>query len=140
MARLYQTLAEAHTGHSAAARLWRKTAREEENHAAQFSLIIDAIPETVVKASIDVRSLESLRSAVEATTEEFHRNLPSIRDALVATLHFEETMDRIHAHKALVFTEPRVQRMFGAMMAADRGHVSELRAALQRHGRTEKGR
>jgi rubrerythrin len=130
MAALYETLADLHAHDPSMTRLWRKTAREEDNHAAQFSMLIDAIPDTVQATALDEQALRVLCSSVEAVTEEFRRCPPSVYDALVAAIDFEVAMDRIHAHQALVFTDPRHQRMFVAMMAADAGHVAELRRAL----------
>jgi rubrerythrin len=132
MAGLYDTLAEVHAHEPAIARLWRKTAREEDNHAAQFSLLLDGMREAVLTAALDARALDQLRQAVENTVEEFRLRAPSVREALVAAIDFEETMDRLHAHQSLTFVDQRCRRMFEAMMAADRGHVARLRLALRR--------
>jgi rubrerythrin len=69
---------------------------------------------------------------VETTVEELRLRRPSIREALVTAIDLEAAMDRVHAHHAMVFADPRCKRMFQAMMAADSGHVVELRAALHR--------
>ena len=134
MAGLYETLAEIHAHDGPISNLWRKTAREESNHAAQFSLLLEAMPEAALRAIIDMPMLESLRLAVENTGEEFRLRSPSVRDALVAAIDFEETMDRIHADQAVVFADPRCRQMFRAMMAADSGHIRQLRAALSELG------
>jgi rubrerythrin len=134
MAGLYRALAEIHDYQPAIARMWRKTAREEDNHAAQFSLLLDAMPDAADRPAVDVRALDRLRQAIESTIEEFRLRSPSLREALVAVIDFEESMDHIHANHALVFTDSRCKRMFTAMMAADAGHVSQLRAALGRLG------
>jgi rubrerythrin len=130
MVGLYEALAELHAHDPGMARLWRKTAREEENHAAQFSLLIEAIPETVQATALDLPALQLLGSTVDATTKHFRQRSPSVRDALATLVELEVALDRIHAHHALAFTDPRHQRMFAAMMAADAGHVAELRRAL----------
>jgi rubrerythrin len=134
MAGLYEALAELHDHDPPMARLWRKTAGEELNHAAQFSLLLESMPDAVVGTTVDSRTLDSLRLAIEATIEEYHLRSPTAREALVAAIDFEETMDRTHAHQALIFTAPRTKQLFQAMMAADRGHVAKLRAALTKLG------
>jgi rubrerythrin len=131
MAGLYEALAEIHFRKPSMARLWRKTAREENNHAAQFSLLLEGMPESIQESVIDARALDGLRQAVENTVEEYQLRSPSLREALVAAIDFEEAMDKIHAHQAVIFSDPRCQRMFAAMMAADSGHVLRLRAALR---------
>jgi rubrerythrin len=132
MAALYAALADLHAHAPEIARLWRKTAREEENHAAQFSLLIDGIPHSIQASALDVQTLDDLCSTVAATADEYRRRSPSVRDALAAMIAREETLDRIHAHQAMVFTDSRHQRMFAAMMAADADHVAELRRALNK--------
>ena len=130
MAGLYEALAEIHDHEPVLLRLWKKTAGEEHNHAAQFSLLIDAIADSVQSTKVDAQALEGIRRAVENTTEEFRLRSPSPREALVTVIDFEEAMDQVHAHHSLVFSDVRCQRMFKAMMAADAGHVAELRRAL----------
>jgi rubrerythrin len=131
MAGLYDALAEIHAHEPAIARLWRKTAREEDNHAAQFALLLDGMREAVDDATVDLAAIEGLRQAVETTVEEYRLRSPSVREALVAAIDFEEAMDRLHADQALTFVDHRCQRMFEAMMAADSGHVAKLRLALR---------
>lgn len=137
MCGLYEALAEIHAREAKIVRLWRKTAREEANHAAQFSFLLEAIPDAVQATAVDLRALESLRQAVENTIEEFRLRLPTVREALVTAIDFEEAMDRIHAHHALTFVDLRCRRMFEAMMAADSGHVLRLRATLHKLGVTK---
>jgi hypothetical protein len=130
MAGLYEALAEIHDHDGPMAGLWRKTAREESNHAAQFSLLLDTMSETILRATVDSSTLDNLRQAVETTVEEYRLRSPSVRDALVAAIDFEETMDRVHADQVLIFSDPHCKRLFRAMMAADCGHITKLRAAL----------
>lgn len=130
MAGLYDTLAEIHHHDHSLARLWRKTAREEANHAAQFSLLLEAMPDAVLHTTVDTPALDRLRQAIENTMEEYRLRAPSGRDALVAAIDFEEAMGLVHTDQALVFAERNSQRLFRAMMAADNGHISQLRAAL----------
>jgi len=134
MAGLYEALAEMHAHAPAIARLWRKTAREEDNHAAQFSLLLDGMREAVLEATVDLSALESVRQAVENTIEEYRLRPPSVREALVAAIDFEEAMDRPHADQAVSFVDVRCRRMFEAMMAADCGHAAKLRLALRQRG------
>jgi len=41
-------------------------------------------------------------------------------------------MSSLHADQVLVFTHSQCKHLLAAMMAADRGHVSTLRAALSK--------
>ena len=80
MAGLYEALAEIHQRDPSMAALWRKTAREETNHAAQFSLLLEAIPETIKESALDAQALENLHQAVENTVEEYRLRSPSVRE------------------------------------------------------------
>ncbi len=132
MAGLYEELAILHARDAMVAHLWRKTAREEMNHAAQFSLLIDTMSDTVSASLADAVTLDRVRRAVENTVEEYRLHPPSVREALVAAIDFEESMNALHADQILVFTHPQCKQLLAAMMASDRGHVSSLRAALSR--------
>jgi rubrerythrin len=130
MAGLYEELASLHSHAPSMVRLWRKTAREELNHAAQFNLALDAMSDEIFASIGDASSLVGIRRAIENTVEEFRLRRPSVREALVAAIDFEVLMNELHADQILVFHDPRCRRLFEAMMAADNGHVDSLRAAL----------
>jgi rubrerythrin len=134
MAGLYDELAALHDHDPAMASLWKKTAREEMNHAAQFALLIDTMSDTISAALADPAVLDRVRRAIESTVEEYRLRPPDVRDALVAAIDHEESMSALHADQLLVFANPQSKRMLAAMMAADRGHVAALRAALSRLG------
>jgi len=132
MAGFYQELAVLHAGDATMANLWKKTAREEMNHAAQFSLLIETMSDTVSAALTDPATLDRVRRAIENTVEEYLLRPPSVREALVAAIDFEESLGALHADQILVFTHPQCKQLLSAMMAADRGHVSTLRAVLSK--------
>ena len=134
MAGLYEELASLHDCDVKAARLWKKTAWEEMNHAAQFSLLLDTMSDTVSTSLVEPATLDSVRRAIELTVEEFRLHPPSIREALVTAIDFEEAMNDLHADQMLVFANPQCKRLLAAMMAADSGHVASLRAALSSLG------
>ena len=134
MAGLYEELAALHDHDPGMERLWKKTAREELNHAAQFTLLIEAMTDTVSATLVAPATLEHVRGAIENTVEEYRLHPPSVREALVAAIDFEESMSTLHADQILVFANPKCRSLLAAMMAADRGHVAALRAALSSLG------
>jgi rubrerythrin len=130
VAGLYHQLAEQHQSVPSVATLWRKTAREELNHAAQFTLAIETMSDLIETAVVSATRLNRVRLAIENTSEEYALTKPTVREALVAAIDFEEDMAALHGDQILVFRDPRGARLFQAMMAADRGHVAALRAAV----------
>ncbi len=134
MAGLYEELAALHEHDLPAAPLWKKTAREELNHAAQFSLLIETMADTISATLADPTILDRVRRAIENTVEEYRLRPPTVREALVAAIDHEESMAALHADQILVFADPKCKALLAAMMAADRGHVAALRSALSRLG------
>jgi rubrerythrin len=130
VAGLYQELAEQHQHVPSVATLWKKTAREELNHAAQFTLAIETMSDLIETAVVSAAVLDRIRLAVENTIEEYALCKPTVREALVAAIDFEGAMATLHGDQILVFRDPRGTRLFQAMMAADHGHVTALRGAL----------
>lgn len=138
MAGLYEELAILHQDDGAIANMWKKTAREEMNHAAQFSLLIDTMSDTISASLADPTTLERVHRAIENTVEEFRLRPPSAREALVTAIDFEESMSALHADQILVFTHPQCKQLLAAMMAADRGHISTLRATLSKLNQSQR--
>jgi len=134
MAGLYEELAALHDYDGPVARLWKKTAHEELNHAAQFSLLIETMSDAVSATLVDPATLDRVRLSIENTVEEYRLRPPSVREGLVAAIDFEESMSALHADQILVFADAQSKRLLQAMMAADREHVTALRAALSRLG------
>jgi rubrerythrin len=126
---MYRDLAAAHAGDPQLARLWLKTAQEEDNHARQFELArmygdqLGAVGVTAVtaRALVDVAQEMRRRLATEARAP-----VAALRTAI----ELEERLADFHLTAITAFRSERLRKLFGAMMAADRGHVEALRAAL----------
>lgn len=130
MADFYEELALLHQEDAEMVRLWKKTAREEMNHAAQFTLLLDTLSDEISAIRADATTLEGIRLAIAATRERFEQHPPTVREALVAAIGFEESMSCFHADQVAVFDIPRLRTLFKAMMAADHDHVQALRSGL----------
>ena len=130
MADFYEELAILHGHDSGVVRLWKKTACEEMSHAAQFTLLLDTMSDQIAEVRADATTLEKIRLAIETTREDFQQRCPTVHDALVAAIKFEESMGCFHADQIAVFENPHHRRLFKAMMAADNDHVGALRNAL----------
>ena len=129
MGGLYRDLAAAHAGDRGLARLWMKTAREEDNHAHQFELALrygDQLGALLVGA-------EAVAALVETVREERRRHAgtpPSPVDALRAAVDLEDRFAHFHMSTIADFRSPNLRKLFEAMMAADREHSDALRKAL----------
>ncbi len=130
MADFYEELALLHQEQMEMVRLWKKTAREEMNHAAQFTLLLDTMSDQISEIRADTLTLEKIRLAIATTRDSFHQHPPTVREALVAAIAFEEAMSCFHADQIAAFDSPRPRTLFKAMMAADNDHVGALRSVL----------
>jgi rubrerythrin len=130
MFELYNLLATLHADDAEMAKLWKKTANEERNHAAQFTLALETAQDTIEAVNLDVSAIRQTAQAVELLRQDCLKEPPGIRQALVAVIAFEESMAGIHLDKIAVFAEERHRQLFHAMMAADRQHIGRLREAL----------
>jgi rubrerythrin len=130
MADLYDLLAKIHAGVPYMAKLWSKTANEERNHAAQFTLALDIANGAVKAVRVDISTIERTVHAVHLLREEYLARPPTVEQALQAAITSEEALVDLHADKIPIFAEESHKRLFVAMMAADREHVGRLRRAL----------
>lgn len=133
MAQLYDRLAELHSRRDEVRELWTKTAREEDNHAAQFELLLKRPSQPGVRA--DSAKAEKALRAVETILASYTERAPSVEEALEEAVTLENSLAQYHAEYAVEFGDEEQRRLFRAMMAADNDHVGALRAALERERR-----
>ena len=132
-ARLYHTFATQHGGDADLAALWRKVAREEENHAAQFNLAKVGNAAMVTGTTMTLHAMKAMKAKIDEAVTMARTSPLSPRAALSLAIELEDAMDRAHSVSALVFAQPSHKRLFEAMMAADHEHVESLRRVLPRY-------
>ena len=113
------------------ARLWRKTALEEENHAQQFDLAIRLQGVGMERVRTDVSQAVTNLHRLEEFMEKIMASKPSPREALALAIRLEEQLSVLHMSSIVVFTDLKLKKLFEAMMDHDKDHVSVLRDALQ---------
>lgn len=127
-AKLYKNFAEIFSSHPEMAELWRKTAREEENHALQFVLAINLCREEMIvdSLSMDGSTAKNMRNIVKSMGDEARNNKPGMLDSLRTAIKLEEDLATFHMTTAVNFVEESHKKLFSAMMKADRKHLEEL--------------
>jgi len=127
----YDFLADIHKSNPKISSLWRKTAREEANHARQILLSRKASRDVMVaKVVVDGEKAHKALHQVEAKLVRFKLEHPDIPTALSVAIKFEAAFAAFHLENAVLFTQERHKKMFQAMMSADRDHVAVLEQAL----------
>lgn len=129
---LYDYFAELYSDNEAVARLWRKTAMEEQNHADQFTLALKLrkdLPCTVLTNSTRV---ESVLSQLRAVIAKVRAVRPNLADALSASIKIEKHLVEFHIDCVARFENDSHRKMFSAMMSSDNEHIESLQ---QEHDR-----
>lgn len=96
--------------------LWRKTAREEEDHARQFhlasrleSLGMQSLTADMNQAVIHMQETAEIIVQLLASS-------PSPEAALLLAVEFEERMDKYHMSSVVLFYDPQLKKLFESMM------------------------
>jgi len=104
---------------------------EEENHARQFEFA-SKLPNVIAQAAVDAEAADELLARVQAFDARMRTDTPAPADAFRAVINMERSLARYHMNSIGVFTDPNLQKLFEAMMAADKQHVHALLDALDR--------
>lgn len=126
-AELYHYYSEMYEDIPDAARLWKKTALEEENHRRQFELALlllneaeyDVPKESLKHAFIIKDKLQNLICHVKS-------NKPELLTAVTKAVEMEESIADLHVHTSLKFKDESMQKLFKALSDADDDHISTL--------------
>jgi rubrerythrin len=129
--RLYELLSGAHAADVEMFHLWKKMARDEESHAAQFRLAL-ASPSMLETVTVDGSDADRALSKLDALIAVYRTSPPTATQALSAAIALEDEMARLHMSKVATFAAKKHASLFEAMMAADIGHRDGLALALRR--------
>jgi rubrerythrin len=127
---IYRFLAQAHKSDSQICALWEKTAREEENHASQFSMAIRMKKGLSVEIKLEKTKLEEILKMSESILTGMKKSSPSIRKALEDMIVLEDVLSECHLVNAMQFPDESNKKLFQAMMSADKDHLGSLKKAL----------
>lgn len=110
--------------------LWRKTAREEENHAQQFDLAVRLKGVGMLSVKADLSTAFDRLQKLEEYVETLMESTPSKEQALDVAIRLEEQLAEMHMSSIVDFQDHELKRFFTAMLENDRGHVHMLRDFL----------
>lgn len=110
-----------------AARLWKKTALEEENHRMQFELALRLMEEAEFEIPPDsLKQAFSIQYKLLKLTEHVKLTRPELLTAVTKAVEMEDKLADLHVHSSLKFKDPSIQRLFQALSHDDREHISAL--------------
>jgi rubrerythrin len=137
-AELYSYFAEIYSDHQEMAALWRKTAKEEEDHAKQFVLALKMRREPFVEALVvDGSKAENALKIVRSLNDKARKSQPGMLEALRAAIKLEKGLADFHMTTAVHFVQESQKQLFLALMKADNEHVEALEKFYQRFSVTD---
>jgi len=112
------------------ARLWHKTALEEENHLRQFELAGRLYRKDDFTVAADIERAQRICHKLGALVSHVRQHPPDLETALTRAIEMEELLADLHMESVVRFTDGSVQKVFRAMMAFDQEHVHSLKKLL----------
>lgn len=132
LAQVYEFFSIAYPNEQEIARLFAKTAAEEQTHEYQFKLAIKTSAPLI--SDMNVSRQESERHLVYARNIllQVQERTPSVEEALRISINCETIFSRFHMDTAVRFSDTASTSLFKAMMAADDEHAISLKKALDK--------
>jgi rubrerythrin len=129
---LYDYFAELYAENEDAVNLWSKTAAEEENHAAQFTMAIRLRNDLPCIIMVDAARVESVILQFRGLIAKVKSAPPKLVDALGSSIKLEKYLAEFHLGCVAMFEDDSYRKMFNAMMSCDNKHVETLQAAYDK--------
>ena len=109
------------------ARMWKKTAMEEESHQNQFAMARRMMSDIKCTANVDIDTAVDVRDKVAKLVANVTERPPDLATALKRAIELEEKLSVFHAGTVVCFADPALKQMFSAMLDFDQEHVETLR-------------
>lgn len=129
---LYEYFAEIYADDADIARLWLKTALEEQNHADQFTLALKLKKGLSCTVALAPARVESVIQQLNGVLAKVKKTSPTLLDALESSIRLEQYLSDFHLSCVVLFEDDSYRQMFNAMMSSDQEHVASLMAACDR--------
>jgi rubrerythrin len=114
------------------AALWHKTAREEENHSAQFKLAQRLQGSGMSSVNTDADKAAHILGRVKAINVSIRNSRPSLHDALKLAIDIEERLSEFHASELVEFSDEKICELFASMKQCDSEHTELLKREYEK--------
>jgi len=118
------------------ARMWRRVAREEENHANQFRLAVKMKEGAIRAVTVDPWKVDNTLRVLQSIIDGVKRSSPSLEEALRSAIKLEEHLSCLHVDCVVNFEDEQYRKFFHAMMACDNAHASRLQEVYDEQVKT----
>lgn len=127
---LYYHFARIFADNKELAKLWSKTALEEESHAQQFAMAARMQGVGMSGVNTDVTQAVSTLQKLEEKIGQLMSSPLSEAEALTLAIRLEEQIAVLHMSTIVTFSDSELEKLFKAMMDHDQEHVEALREQL----------
>lgn len=129
-AKLYHFYAELFKDDPEHARLWSKTAMEEEEHTRHFDMAINLRNQWEIETvSVDIEKAESMFQLIKVIYDAVLTTRPTLIDALGSAIDLEAAFAEFHMSSVANFKEDSHKKFFNSLMQSDRRHLLDLEEA-----------
>jgi rubrerythrin len=126
---LYDYFTKLYSDNGEAVILWSKTAAEEANHAAQFTMAIRLKKDMPCMIVVDASKVDSVLLQFRSSIAKVKAAPPLLEDALKYSIKLEKYLAEFHLGCIAMFEDDSNRKMFTAMMSSDNKHIESLQAA-----------
>ncbi|GLI36936.1 rubrerythrin [Geobacter hydrogenophilus] len=133
---LYDLYADCFTHDLDIARMWRRAAREEEDHANQFRLALKMRDGVIREVNLDPCRVEYVLKELQFAIDRVKLSCPTLEEAFHSAIKLEEDLSGMHVQYVVDFEDDICRKFFNALMMDDKIHVSRLREAYERQTKT----
>jgi rubrerythrin len=131
-AQLYWYLATLYEDNVQLREAWEKTAREEEEHAAQFRLASRLRGSGMRVLKADYYKVKNVLAKMQAIYAGVQKSPPSLNDALRFAISLERALAEYHVGALVTFHDKELARLFISMKQNDESHIERFEQVAQR--------
>jgi rubrerythrin len=113
------------------AKLWEKTADEEQNHEQQFQMAKRLYKSIASNPEISNKKLEAIINELVHLKERIVAKPLSPVESIRLAIDIEEKLAEYHLDNIPLFSDESLNSLFKSMMNNDQWHVENLRNALE---------
>jgi rubrerythrin len=126
---LYRYFSRIYADNPKASELWEKTAKEEDNHAAQFHLACRIKYAGMTSLQTDLNTVNALLAKIQSVYDGVQKSIPTLKEAFRFAIALEQAMAAYHMHAVAKFEDKSLEKLFISMMKSDNEHIQMLEAA-----------
>lgn len=117
------------------ARMWRRVAREEEDHANQFRFALKMREGAIKGIALDPSRVEYILKELQIAIDRVKLSCPTLEEALHSAIRLEEQLSGMHVQYVVDFEDEKCRKFFNALIIDEKIHVSRLREAYDKQTR-----